>query len=134
MKGRVFVDSNVLVYAFTEDDRSARARGLLKAEAVVWSVHVLNEFVHVARRKLSREWKEILVTLALLESVYATPAPVTAVTQRMALGIAQRYGYHIFDSLVIAAALEAECDTLYSEDMQHGQRIDGLVIRNPFRK
>jgi len=55
-------------------------------------------------------------------------------THDIALPIAAKYGYHIFDSLMIAAALQASCKTLYSEDMQDGQVIDGLTIRNPFRR
>ena len=49
-----------------------------------------------------------------------------------ALDVQARYGYGFYDSLIIAAALEAGCTRLYSEDMQHGQRIEGLTIENPF--
>jgi predicted nucleic acid-binding protein len=131
MRGKAFVDTNVLVYAAIDNDvRSERARALLTA-GVLFSVHVLNEFVSAARR-LRREWEEILEALALLEAICPAPAPLTLATHRLALEIAQRFGYHIFDSLVIAAALEASCETLYSEDMQDGQRIAGMTIRNPF--
>jgi predicted nucleic acid-binding protein len=134
MRSKPFADTNVLVYATAENDvRSERARALL-ARGVVFSVHVLNEFVFVARRKLRREWNEILVALAYLEAICPAPAPLTLATHRAALEIAQRFGYDIFDSLVIAAALEARSETLYSEDMQDGQKIHGLTIRNPFRK
>jgi predicted nucleic acid-binding protein len=60
--------------------------------------------------------------------------PLEVETHERALAIAQRYGYRIFDALIIAAALEASCETLYSEDMQDGQRIGGATIRNPFGK
>jgi predicted nucleic acid-binding protein len=60
--------------------------------------------------------------------------PLPLATHRLALEIAQRFGNHIFDSLVIAAALEASSDTLYSEDLQDGQKIGELTTRNPFRK
>jgi predicted nucleic acid-binding protein len=123
----------VLVYAAVEKDvRSEPARTLLAA-GVLFSVHVLNEFVSVARR-LRREWPEILQALAFLEVICPAPVPLTLSTHRRALEIAQRFRYQIFDSLVIAAALEASCDTLYSEDMQDGQKIERLRIRNPFRK
>jgi predicted nucleic acid-binding protein len=56
----------------------------------------------------------------------------TLKTHERALRIAQRYGYHFFDALVIAAALEAGSSTLYTEDMQDGQAIEALTIRNPF--
>ena len=62
------------------------------------------------------------------------PLPITLATHEAALGIAARFGYRIYDSLIIASALEAACATLYSEDMQDGQVIEGrLTIRNPFR-
>ncbi len=63
------------------------------------------------------------------------PVPITIETHEAALRVAQKYGYQIYDALVIAAALEAGCDTLYSEDLQDGQVVlDGqLTIRNPFK-
>ena len=128
-----FVDTNVLVYAALENDlRSEPARALL-ATGVIFSVQALNEFVSAAR-KLRREWSEIREALAFLEPICPTPSPVTLATHRLALEIAQRFGYHIFDALMIAAALEASSDTLYSEDLQEGQKIGELTIRNPFRK
>lgn len=61
------------------------------------------------------------------------PVPITGQIHEAALQVAMRYGYHIYDALVVAAALDAECNTLYSEDLQAGQVIDGqLTIRNPF--
>ena len=53
-------------------------------------------------------------------------------THQAALAISERYGYRVYDALVIAAALEASCKILYSEDMQDSQEIEGLTIRNPF--
>lgn len=128
-----FVDTNVLVYAALENDpRSEPARALL-ATAAIFSVQVLNEFVSAAR-KLRRDWSEIQEALAFLETICPAPAPLTLATHRLGLEIAQRFGYHIFDALVIAAALEASSETLYSEDLQDGQKIGELTIRNPFRK
>ena len=128
-----FVDTNVLVYAALENDpRSEPARALLATE-VIFSVQALNEFVSAAR-KLRREWIEIRQALVLLEAICPRPAPLTLATHRLALEIAQRFGYHIFDALIIAAALESSSDALYSEDLQDGHRIGELTIRNPFPK
>jgi predicted nucleic acid-binding protein len=134
MNGKLpFVDTNVLVYAALENDtRSEPARALL-ATGVIFSVQGLNEFVSAAR-KLRRKWQEIQEALAFLEAICPTPAPITLATHRLALEIAQRFGYHIFDALIIAAALEASSKTLYSEDLQDGQKIGDLTIRNPFRR
>jgi predicted nucleic acid-binding protein len=99
----------------------------------VIGVQTLNEFGAVAARKLGMPWEEILDALsALRELCPSPPVPLTVKTHDAALRIAGRYGYHIYDSLVIAAALEARCNTLFSEDMNDGQTIEGLTIRNPF--
>ena len=134
MKGDLaFFDTNVLIYAFAEDDpRTPVASALLAAGGVV-GVQTLNEFVAVAVRKLAMPWDEVLEALSALRVLCPSPVPLTVRTHDRALGIAERYRYHIYDSLVIAAALEARCDTLFSEDMNHGQAIEGLTIRNPFR-
>ena len=131
---RAFFDTNVLIYAFaTDDSRTATAEQLLVSGGRT-SVQVLNEFVAVASRKMAMPWREILAALGVLESLLPRPEPVTVVTHKTALEIAGRYGYHIYDSTVVAAALASRCDTLYSEDMHDGQVIGGLTICNPFRK
>lgn len=133
MNDRPFFDTNVLVYVVGErDDRTAPAEALVASGGVV-SVQVLNELVSVVRRKLGMTWDEIGEALAAIRTLCPSPVPLTIETHEAALRIAAQYGYHIYDALVAAAALEAECTTLYSEDLQDGQVIDGrLTIRNPF--
>ena len=127
-----FVDSNVLVYAFTADPRAAAAQALLERGCVT-SVQGLNEFTNVARRKLGMNWEEARAALADIRTVCQAILPLTIETHVDALRIAERYGYTIFDALIVASALEAESDTLWSEDMQDGAVIDGrLRIVNPF--
>jgi predicted nucleic acid-binding protein len=135
MDDRVFFDTNVLVYVVgQEDERTALADALVAGGGVV-SVQVLNELVSVARRKLRMTWEEIGEALAAIRILCPSPVPLTIETHESGLRIATQYGYHIYDALVAAAALEAECTTLYSEDLQDGQVIDGrLTIRNPFTK
>lgn len=134
MKGnRAFFDTNVVVYAFAEDDpRAAVAESLLAGGGVV-SVQTLNEFVAVAKRRLGMSWSDLVPALNAIRALCPSPVPVDVETHEMALEIAQQYGYHIYDSLIIAAALGASCQTLYSEDMHDGQVIAGLTICNPFR-
>lgn len=130
MSADVFLDTNVLVYAFSAGDRrSERAIDLLSQGGIV-SVQVLGEFVHVGR--LHRDWAEIREQLTALRQLLSDPVPVTDETHRMALDIAEETGYGFYDSQIIAAALTANCKTLYSEDLQHGRRIEGLTITNPF--
>jgi predicted nucleic acid-binding protein len=137
MNGKPFFDTNVILYAFRGtlspgDTRGQVAEALLSAGGSL-SVQVLNEFIAVARRKLDKSWEEVRRALAILRFFCPKPLPLTVETHDKALYIAERYGYSIFDSLIIAAALHAGARTLYSEDMQDGQAIDGLTIRNPFQ-
>jgi predicted nucleic acid-binding protein len=134
MSGRAFFDTNVLIYtAIKNDRRSERAEQLLAVEGVI-SVQVLNEFVAVARRKYQMSWKALEVALQWIRFLCSDVVPIKIETHEAAVRIAQRYEYRIYDSLIVASALEAKCDVLYSEDLQDGQRIEErLTIRNPFR-
>jgi predicted nucleic acid-binding protein len=128
-----FLDTNILVYAFTTDPRAEAAQALLERGCVV-GVQGLNEFANVARRKLGMSWREIRDALAAIRAVCPAIAVMDVETHADALGIAERHGYTIFDALMIASALQAGCDTLWSEDMQDGIVIDQrLRIANPFR-
>jgi predicted nucleic acid-binding protein len=129
-----FLDSNVLIYAFTTDDRAATAQALLQTRPAI-SVQGLNEFANVARRKLGMDWKEIREAISALRALCPTILAIDLATHDSALRIAGRYGYSMFDALVVASALQASSETLWSEDMQDGMVIDGgLRIANPFRK
>jgi predicted nucleic acid-binding protein len=128
-----FLDSNILVYAFTTDARAVVARTLLERGCRI-GVQGLNEFTNVARRKLDMSWKEVREALAAIRTVCGNVFPLDIETHADGLAIAERYKYPIYDALVIASALRAGCDVLWSEDMQHGAVIDGrLRIANPFR-
>ena len=134
MNGRAFFDTNVLIYAAVKDDpRSERAEQLLVVEGVI-SVQVLNEFVSVARRKYQMPWNGIRVALQWIRFLCPNVVSIEIETHEAALSIAERYGYRIYDSLIIASAVEAKCGVLYSEDLQDGQIIGKeLTIRNPFK-
>jgi predicted nucleic acid-binding protein len=128
-----FLDTNILVYAALQpDERSDHARALLAGRGLI-SVQVLNEFVNVASRKLNRPWPAIKPALTFVKALCPSILPLTANTHERALGVAERTGYRFFDALIIASALQAGCDTLFSEDLQAGHVIDSLLtIRNPF--
>lgn len=133
MNDRVFFDTNVLVYVVGQKDaRTAHAEALVAVGGVI-SVQVLNELAAVARKKLGMTWEEIEEALAAIRVLCPSPVPLTIETHEVGLRIAAQYQFHVYDALVAAAALEAECTTLYSEHLQDGQVIDGrLTIRNPF--
>ena len=112
----------------------AQAAQALLERGCVTSVQALNEFTNVARRKLGMTWREVRDALAAIRTLCRTILPVDIETHADALRIAERYGYTIFDALMIAAALRAECTVLYSEDMQDGMAIGRrLRIVDPFR-
>ena len=128
-----FLDSNILVYAFTADPRAQPAQALL-ARGCFISVQGLNEFTNVARRKLGMSWEEVREALTSIRTVCPPARLMDVDIHADALRIAERHGYGIFDALMIASALQAGSDTLWSEDMQHGMVIDNrLRIANPFR-
>lgn len=132
MTERVFLDSNVLLYASTDDERSAAAQILLQRPYDI-SVQILNEFVHVARRKLRKDWADIDYALARITATARVIHPLTFATHRKAVALAKRHMFSIYDALVVTSALEGDCDTLLSEDMHHGLVVDGkLTILNPF--
>jgi predicted nucleic acid-binding protein len=134
MSGSAFFDTNVFVYAVLQDDpRSQKAEDLI-AEGGRASVQVLNEFADVVRRKAKMPWDEVQFAIENINTLCPDPLPITLDTHREASAIAEKYGYRIYDALIVASALDARCTILYSEDMQDGQVIERkLKIQNPFR-
>lgn len=127
-----FLDSNVLLYLASADPLKAnRAETVLAAGGTI-SVQVLNEVANVARRKMAMSWEEVRAFISGVRALVET-IPLTISVHDRSLELAERNGLSIYDALIVAAALEAGCDTLYSEDMQHGMRIgESLTIVNPF--
>lgn len=134
MNGKPFLDTNVILYAFQKGDPRSEAAETLLTEGGTISVQVLNEFVAVVRRRLNKNWEEVRRALSILRVFCPEPVPLTIETHERAVQLAERYGYSIYDSLIIAAALRSGATTLFSEDMRDGQKIDGLTIRNPFSR
>jgi|SRR5450756_1729 predicted nucleic acid-binding protein len=130
-----FLDTNILVYSFSEQDVAKReiARSLVEADGARISTQVLSELAHVLTRKFAlpaREVKErIAGVTAGCEVVVVSPAVVLD-----ALRVMEQYGYGFFDSQIIATALACGASVLHSEDLHDGQTIDArLRIRSPFR-
>ncbi|MHB8885447.1 MAG: PIN domain-containing protein, partial [Methylovirgula sp.] len=96
------------------------------------SVQVLNEFTNVCRKKLRLDWPRIEEALARFQEVFEEIVPLTVETHAAAVALARNDGCAFYDALIIAAAQEAGCETLYSEDLQHGRKFGDLVIVNPF--
>jgi|ERR1700722_10565951 predicted nucleic acid-binding protein len=132
MRGDCFYDTCILVYALAQrDHREDVARALLAAGGLI-SVQVLNEFASVAKRKFRLSFDEIAALSSASIDLCGVPLPLTLQTHDAAMKIARRYGFQFYDCVIVASALEAGCRTLYTEDLQHYQEIDTLLIVNPF--
>jgi predicted nucleic acid-binding protein len=128
-----FFDTNVLVYLTSGDAAKADRAEATLAQGGSISVQVLNELANVARRKMQMSWDETHAFLDLLRGLL-TVHPLTVEIHKTGLRLAERHGFSIYDAMIAASALHAGCDTLWSEDMQHGMKLDeGLRIVNPFR-
>jgi predicted nucleic acid-binding protein len=128
-----FFDSNVLLYIASGDrDKAERTERLLGRGGTI-SVQVLNEIANVARRRMHLSWPETHSLLSMMRRLLAVE-PVTVETHEAGLAVAERYRLSIYDGMIAGAALTANCDTLWSEDMQDGMvLLDRLRIVNPFR-
>lgn len=133
-----FLDTNVFVYLFDETDDNKReiaerlVHGGLRNNASCISFQVVQETIHVITRKLnaSPEKARQMLEHVLLPLWRVNP---TSTLYRRCLNLQTRYGLNFYDSLIVAAAIDADCKTLFSEDMQHGQKIEGVTITNPFQ-
>jgi predicted nucleic acid-binding protein len=121
-----------LLYLLDADKAKAdRAEATVAAGGVI-SVQVLNEFVAVAIRKLKMAWPEITAVVEAVQA-YCVVEPLTVAAHQRGCWLAERYGFSVYDAMIVASALLAGCATLYTEDMQEGMLVDGqLTIRNPF--
>lgn len=129
---REFIDSNVIIYGFTSDKRNEMARSIMRRGGVI-SVQVMNEFASVATRKLGMTWPDARSALATIVRRCEPPVPITTDLHEAGIRLAERYQLSVYDGMIAAAALQAGCDALLSEDMHDGLVIDGvLTVRNPF--
>lgn len=129
----VAVDTNILVYLHDVENTPKRriAVGMV-AEGPVVSNQVISEYLNATKRLLKVPKTELLEN-ALEWLRDCQLVPFEHGTLRLALHLVRRYDFQLFDSLIVAAALEAGCTKLYSEDMQHGQLVENrLLILNPF--
>ena len=128
-----FFDTNVVVYlASGEPTKAERAESII-ADGGTISVQVLNEITNVARRKMRMSWEQTHAFLSMIRGLLPVE-PLTIETHETGLTLAERYGLSTFDAMIAASALLADCDTLWSEDMQDELVIGGrLRIANPFR-
>lgn len=140
MSAENFIDTNVFIYQLEAADvrkfdiaeRIIRD-GVATGSACI-SFQVVQECLNTVLRKAEIPL-DAAATRIYLDTVLAPLLRVTAslALYRHGLDVQARYGFSFYDALIVAAALEAGCTCLYSEDLQHGQRIEHLTIENPFR-
>ena len=128
-----FFDTNVLLYLLSKDAAKADRAEILLASGGIISVQVLNEFASVASRKLALTILEIREILSTIGEVCIVK-PLDIETHKLGLDMTERYGFSIYDGLIVAAAVLAGCTILYTEDLQHGQMIEKLLIQSPFAR
>jgi predicted nucleic acid-binding protein len=136
---RTLFDTNVLVYLFDVDAprKRQKAHDLVRGHAasgdVLLSTQVLQEFYVAVTRKLA---KPLAVDTALAALRQLAVLPIVQVDSRLVLEAARRsqeLQLSFWDTLIVQAAIEGGASRLLSEDLQHGRRVDGVTIENPFR-
>jgi predicted nucleic acid-binding protein len=135
MADNVFLDSNILVYSYSNSEiqKQEIARQLITDNDSFISTQVLQELCNIVTRKFKFSYEQ--AASAIKESCQNNNLYInTEDTVLHACQLADRYGFSFYDSLIVAAAKESNCIVLYSEDLQDGQVIEGkLTIRNPFK-
>ena len=134
-----FIDTNIFIYLFDETDERKRniaeqlIQSALETRSACISHQVVQETLNVVTRKLpfpmSTENAQRFLEQILTPLWRIMPSPAL---YRRGLELQSRYGVSFYDALIIAAALESGCTRLYTEDLQHGQQVEGLLIENPF--
>ncbi len=137
MTGRVFLDTNVLVYAMDDASpgKQARARELVaaaRAESHVLSPQVLQEFFNAVTRKLERPVAPDAAAAAVRALARLTVVPADAELVVAAIDVHRRHQISLWDALIVQAALTGDCDRLLSEDLPPGFRIGRIEVENPF--
>jgi len=132
MKDKIFIDTNILLYLYDIDsDKKKKAKDILKANHNI-STQVLNEFSNISIKKIKISTEDLDINLRkIIEKT--TLFNFDEETIRFAIKMQNQYRFQYYDSLIIATALENGCNILYSEDMQHNQRVETLTIINPFK-
>jgi predicted nucleic acid-binding protein len=121
----VFIDSNVLIYAYSDEEiKREKALGIINMNESIVSIQVINEFVNVVKKKFNKKNDEILEALEEIEEQLIIWDNYNLYLTKKAINLNERYKYSYYDCLIIAAALEAECLILYTEDMHHNHLIE----------
>ncbi|MCF8459476.1 MAG: PIN domain-containing protein [Flavobacteriales bacterium] len=132
---KIFLDSNIAVYLLeAQPERRNMVASFIADDRYVISTQVVSENVNVCIRKLKLSKEQAFEHGNFLMDAFNL-MEISATTIKLAFRISERYGFGYYDSLILASAIESGCDTIYTEDMQHGQSIlDKLFVVNPFKE
>jgi predicted nucleic acid-binding protein len=131
-EGEFFFDTNVLLYLLSGDSAKADRAEQLLARGGMISVQVLNEFAAVTRGKFGMAWSEIGDILSSIRS-FCKVVPLDVATHQKGMSLARRYGFSVYDAMIVSSALICGCGVLVTEDLNSGQKVeDRLIIYNPF--
>lgn len=129
-----FFDSNVVLYLLSANQTKANCCEEIVEQGGVVSVQVLNECVNVMLKKLTMARPEIDEFLAVIKSI-SDIVPLSVEVHEGALELLDKYQISWYDALIVSAAIESDCDTLWSEDMHNGLVVNKtMTIRNPFNR
>jgi predicted nucleic acid-binding protein len=136
MNGRAFIDTNVFIYLYSEDENEKQItaqKAVDKYECII-STQVLNEFSNICIKKLLKETEDIELAIdEMIEQCSVLTLEKEDIKQ--ALNIHKNFGYNYYDCLMIVSALNSNCDYLLTEDLADGQIIENkLTIVNIFLK
>ena len=138
MSAEHFLDTNIVIYMFDETDDAKRRRAeelvrtSLETGTGCISYQVVQEALNVVNRSLGFSPDDSRTLLDNVLEPLWTVHPSKELFQR-GLGVQARYGFSFYDSMIVAAALQSGCSHLYTEDLQHGQKIGALTVEDPFR-
>ena len=135
MNGNCFIDTNILVYCYTEDEpiKQQKALNIVNGSDTFISTQVLTELSNTLKKKFKLDWQKVKNVISEVNSDFNVFVNKPSIIEQ-ACQIADKYKYSFYDSLIISAALSCSCKTLYSEDMQDGQLIENCItIVNPFK-
>ena len=138
-KKAVFIDTNIWIYAFLEENKEKRNKvvkfleEIASKDNILVSIQVINEFHYVCLRKYFLSEDEIISMVDGINSI-VNVKEISLNTYKKAVDLRQEYNFSFWDSLIVASALENNCDVLYSEDMHHNLKIKNLEIINPLKE
>ncbi|WP_029522899.1 PIN domain-containing protein [Persephonella sp. KM09-Lau-8] len=138
-KKAVFIDTNIWIYAFLEENKEKRNKvvkfleEIASKDNILVSIQVINEFHYVCLRKYFLPEDEIISMVDGINSI-VNVKEISLNTYKKAVNLRQEYNFSFWDSLIVASALENNCDVLYSEDMHHNLKIKNLEIINPLKE